>query len=283
MASPAAPTKLRPCVPPTPWVTSQEADITRRVPKAACWLKLGCWSNISAISHPNLGALNHRVLRACLVPQCSYPPHRPRHQQHLANCDWMPVSYTSGQTSNPRRHPTCWASSQWSHNVSSTPFHGAWTSAPLSAHPSIECERTATQNRHTHLYLPHNISSVYLTTTTYVRRRGRNANGMRSGRIAPQDSAFSSSIPAPTHPGWTFPRRAWVRLNRLRTGVGRFRSCLYKWGMASSATCECGAEGQTVDHVVLQCPIHRPPHGLHGLTVLDDETVWMDAQQLPEI
>jgi len=44
------------------------------------------------------------------------------------------------------------------------------------------------------------------------------------------------------------------------------------WGMASSAACQCGAEEQTVDHVVLQCPIHRPPHGLHGLTVLDNET-----------
>jgi len=73
----------------------------------------------------------------------------------------------------------------------------------------------------------------------------------------------------------TLPRRAWVRLNRLRTGVGRFRSCLYKWGMASSAACECGAE-QTVEHVIVHCPIHRPPHGLHGLTVLDDETTeWL--------
>jgi len=38
---------------------------------------------------------------------------------------------------------------------------------------------------------------------------------------------------------------------------------LYKWGMASSAACECGAEAQTVDHdhAVLQFPIHRPPHG----------------------
>jgi len=54
----------------------------------------------------------------------------------------------------------------------------------------------------------------------------------------------------------TLQRRAWVRLNRLRTGVGRFRSCLYKLGMAFSAACECGAEEQTVDHVVLQCPIH---------------------------
>ena len=40
-----------------------------------------------------------------------------------------------------------------------------------------------------------------------------------------------------THtPGMTLPRRAWVRINHLRTGVGRFRSCLYKCGMASSKT-----------------------------------------------
>jgi len=36
--------------------------------------------------------------------------------------------------------------------------------------------------------------------------------------------------------------------------------------MASSAACQYGAEEQTVDHVVLQCPVH--PHGLYGLTVL---------------
>jgi len=70
----------------------------------------------------------------------------------------------------------------------------------------------------------------------------------------------------------TLPRRVWIRLNHTRTGVGRFRSCLYKWDMASSAACECGSEEQTAGHVVLQCPIHRPPHGLHGLIVQDDET-----------
>jgi len=57
----------------------------------------------------------------------------------------------------------------------------------------------------------------------------------------------------------TLLRRAWVRLNRLRTAVVRLRSCLLKWGMASSAACECGAEEQTIDHVVLQCLIHQPP------------------------
>jgi len=72
------------------------------------------------------------------------------------------------------------------------------------------------------------------------------------------------------------PKRAWVRLNRLRAGVGRFRPCLYKWDMASSAACECGAEEQTVDHVILQCPVHRPPHKLQDLTILDDETTeWL--------
>jgi len=39
-----------------------------------------------------------------------------------------------------------------------------------------------------------------LTTTTYVRRSGRITNGTRSGRITPQDSAFS--FPAPTHLEW---------------------------------------------------------------------------------
>jgi len=34
--------------------------------------------------------------------------------------------------------------------------------------------------------------------------------------------------------------------------------------------CECGEEEQTVDHVVLQCSTHRPPHRLHQLTVVDD-------------
>jgi len=52
--------------------------------------------------------------------------------------------------------------------------------------------------------------------------------------------------------------------------------------MASSAACERGAE-QTVDHAVLQCAIYRPTHGLHGLTVLDDETIEWLLTTCPEI
>jgi len=52
--------------------------------------------------------------------------------------------------------------------------------------------------------------------------------------------------------------------------------------MASSAACEYGAE-QTVDYVILHCPIHRLPHGLHGLTVLDDETTEWLLNTCPDI
>ena len=71
------------------------------------------------------------------------------------------------------------------------------------------------------------------------------------------------------------PRTTWVKLNGLRTGVGRFHSS--KWDLAPSPNCECGASEQTADHVLTACPIHRAPHGARGLTVLDDETrCWLN-------
>ena len=72
--------------------------------------------------------------------------------------------------------------------------------------------------------------------------------------------------------GMGLPREAWVKLNRLRTGVGRFHSSMHKWGLAPSPNCECSASEQTADHVLTACPIYRAPHGARGVTVLDDET-----------
>ena len=68
------------------------------------------------------------------------------------------------------------------------------------------------------------------------------------------------------------PRPASIRLNRLRTGVGRFQSSMYKWILAFTSICECGILDQTAAHVILECPLHRAPRGYHGLMVLDDET-----------
>ena len=77
--------------------------------------------------------------------------------------------------------------------------------------------------------------------------------------------------------GMELSRAAWVKLNRLRTDVGRFHLSMHKWGLALSPNCECGASEQTADHVLTACSIHRAPHGARGLTVLDDETrCWLN-------
>ena len=72
--------------------------------------------------------------------------------------------------------------------------------------------------------------------------------------------------------GMGLPRTSWVKLNRLRTGVGRFHSSTYTWGAAPSPNCECGAAEQTADHIISACPLHRAPKGIQGLLVLDDDT-----------
>ena len=78
--------------------------------------------------------------------------------------------------------------------------------------------------------------------------------------------------------GMSLPRAAWVKLNRLRSGVGRFYSSMYKWGLAPFSKCECGATEQTAEHIISQCPTHRAPRGVFGLTVLDDETrCWLNT------
>ena len=75
----------------------------------------------------------------------------------------------------------------------------------------------------------------------------------------------------------SLPRTSSVRLNRLRTGVGRFHSSMYKWGLASSPNCECGATEQTADHVTSSYLLHHVPRRTQGLQVLDDATrCWLN-------
>ena len=76
-------------------------------------------------------------------------------------------------------------------------------------------------------------------------------------------------------------RRAWTRLNRLRTGVGRFGANKLRWGLSTNDSCDCGAD-QTADHITSgPCPIYRPPKGNTGLIDLDDETqTWLENNAL---
>ena len=76
-------------------------------------------------------------------------------------------------------------------------------------------------------------------------------------------------------------RRAWTRLNRLRTGVSRSGANILRWGLSTNESCDCGAE-QTADHIPSgRCPIYRPPEGINGLIDLDDETrAWLENNAL---
>ena len=87
-------------------------------------------------------------------------------------------------------------------------------------------------------------------------------------------SALGVYIPrvSPRPIGMNLTRTAWVELNRLRTGVGRFGLSIHKWGLASLTKCEYGASEQTADHIISTCPTHRAPRGIISLKVLDDET-----------
>ena len=67
-------------------------------------------------------------------------------------------------------------------------------------------------------------------------------------------------------PGFSFPRPAWVKLNRLRIGVNLFRSEMHKWG---TAACEYGAKEQTAEHIITSCPIYHHPNRVRALSDVD--------------
>ena len=78
--------------------------------------------------------------------------------------------------------------------------------------------------------------------------------------------------------GMSLPKTSWVRLNRLRTGVGRFHSSMYKWGLAPSPNCACGTTKQTADHVISLCLLHHVPIGTRVLQVLNDTArCWLNT------
>ena len=74
-------------------------------------------------------------------------------------------------------------------------------------------------------------------------------------------------------PGSELPRSLWEALNRLRTGVGRFGKCLYRWSILDTPKCICGAEEQSANHLIFDWNILRPPNCLEDLLSLTSTTL----------
>ena len=76
-------------------------------------------------------------------------------------------------------------------------------------------------------------------------------------RTTPHKLSFSpkESLPPGSSEAWP----TWSSLNRLRTGTGRCKSLIQKWGFKEDGrtTCECGDE-QTMKHLLV-CPILPQP------------------------
>ena len=71
--------------------------------------------------------------------------------------------------------------------------------------------------------------------------------------------------------GFDLPRRAWVQLNRTRTEHGCCNYLLWKWGKRTSPGCDCGAELQTAQHIVEECPTRSFPGGLEASVMSDQK------------
>ena len=80
--------------------------------------------------------------------------------------------------------------------------------------------------------------------------------------------------------GEELSRKHWTTLNRLRTGVGRYRASMKKWGLADSAACECGEPEQTADHIINSCPLHRPPSEAGLFEVGPLTRAWLQQTEL---
>ena len=77
----------------------------------------------------------------------------------------------------------------------------------------------------------------------------------------------SEQLPPGADESWA----TWKCLNRLRTGVGRAKVTLSKWGYRPSndTMCDCGTEPQTMEHL-LRCPLGQEPCTSADLATYND-------------
>ena len=187
------------------------------------------------------------------MPQCSHSPHQQYLERRLAHSHWIPASHSN-------RPPTVLSGIQsatlsLAHCVSLDPDHilygllsGSSDTRQVRLRPRRSFVPTA-QN------LLDNLARLSIRASEWTNHKWKTEYYENASKLR----VFVSKTGA-RPVGMGLPRAAWVKLNHLRTGVGRFHSSMHKWGLASSPNCECGASEQTADHVLIACTIHWAPH-----------------------
>lgn len=97
----------------------------------------------------------------------------------------------------------------------------------------------------------------------FSRHAKSNFNLMEQWKHDWQETTKPAQFTIPPGTGADLPRREWVTLNCLRTGVGRFGASMYRWGLSLSAACLCGAPEQMADYILSECTRLGPPMASH--------------------
>ena len=105
-------------------------------------------------------------------------------------------------------------------------------------------------------------------------QHGSTIPGKTTGQKTSCLHSFVTNVgPLPT--GHELSWLTWVWLNRLHTGIRQFGSLMYRWGLITTAVCDCGAEKQTPEHLLYQCLVYNLARK-DELLVLDDNTInWL--------
>jgi len=126
----------------------------------------------------------------------------------------------------------------------------SWTHAPLNTHASTGRECTAFQIE--------TLICAHRTTTHQVVD-----NNIHAARWVDQQwnaECLDNTVcetpyfyPRHQHPHvMTLPRTSWIQLNRLRTGVGSFRSCLHKWDIVTDICIALNVWGKHKENMVIR-------------------------------
>jgi hypothetical protein len=94
----------------------------------------------------------------------------------------------------------------------------------------------------------------------------------------PLDIFNKNLIEDPTKqiPGFQLPRKIWCKLNRFRTGHGKCNNMLFHWNIRENPSCECGAEKETIQHIVEECPLTKFQQGFSKLHLLTEDALnWL--------